>query len=443
MSDPAIPVSTSTESRTLGAVKFIIYSAVGLALMFVNVDIGGTSAIIPQHIMDYIMARAGTYVPYWALLLVLGGGALPFLNGEYKRSRFDLVFTGFKVIGCGIGIMAVFKIGPTFLFEPNMIPFLFDLIVVPISLLLVVSIVSIVLVMNFGLLEFLSTFFEPLMRRVWKTPGASALDAIISFASGYAISVLVTNDLYKSGRYTAREAAIIATGFSTVSIGFMIVIANTLGLMAYWLEFVTSSIVVTFAVTAITARIYPLSRMPDTWYDRPSAAETPYPHLSVINRAFHTAIDVASKAPPLPRMLFDYYRGEAMLMTTSVMSSILSLGLIGLLLNQYTPIFDWIAYIFYPVTLALNLPEPMLTAKAVGSEISEMFIPTLLVVNSDMVTKFVTAVVSVSAVLFWSASIPCLMSTDIPIRLRDILLIWVERTILSLVLTAPIAYWLF
>lgn len=48
-----------------------------------------------------------------------------------------------------------------------------------------------------------------------------------------------------------REAVIIATGFSTVSAAFMIIVAKTLGLMAQWNFYFWSTLVITFIITAI------------------------------------------------------------------------------------------------------------------------------------------------------------------------------------------------
>lgn len=48
------------------------------------------------------------------------------------------------------------------------------------------------------------------------------------------MGLLITNRVYKEGKYTAREAANIATGFSTVSATFMVVVAKTLDLMSIW-----------------------------------------------------------------------------------------------------------------------------------------------------------------------------------------------------------------
>ena len=154
-------------------------------------------------------------------------------------------------------------------------------------------------------------------------------------------------------------------------------------------------------------------------------------------------MEVAQNAEPLWVHLKRYYVGDAMKMASSVTASILTIGLIGLIVANFTPLFDLVGYIFYPFTWILQLPEPMIAAKAAAIEIAEMFLPSLLVVATPLVTKFTIAVTSVSAILFFSASIPSLLSTEIPIKMRNILLIWVVRTIFSLILAAGIAHLFF
>lgn len=46
----------------------------------------------------------------------------------------------------------------------------------------------------------------------------------------------------------------------------MIVVARTLGLLDHWNVYFWSTLVITFIVTALTTRIYPLSKKPNTGY---------------------------------------------------------------------------------------------------------------------------------------------------------------------------------
>ncbi len=131
---------------------------------------------------------------------------------------------------------------------------------------------------------------------------------------------------------------------------------------------------------------------------------------------------------------------DGFVMAMSILPSIMSVGLIGLLLAEYTPVFDWIGYVFYPITWALQLPDAMLAAKAASIGIAEMFLPALLVTEAALVTKFVIGVVSVASILFFSASIPCVLSTEIPISVPKLVWIWFQRTVLALILAIPIAH---
>lgn len=85
----------------------------------------------------------------------------------------------------------------------------------------------------------------------------------------------------------------------------------------------------------------------------------------------------------------------------------------------------------------------MLTAKALSLSIAEMLLPALLVTQAAMVTKFIVAVVSILAILFFSAVIPVILSTDIPLSIRQMIIIWFERVVLTLILVTPIAFLLF
>ncbi len=425
--------------RNSAILKFFLFSGIGVFMFFVNVNINGTSVIPIQHIINFIKKTFEPVIPYFALLMVMAGGLMPILNGSYKTSRFNMIFTVIKLFGSVIGFMAVFQVGPAAIMRADMVPFLFNSVVVPIALMIPVTGIAYVLLLNFGLVEFISAFMQPVMKKVWRTPGESAIDAVVSFSGGYALAVLLTNDLYKKGVYNARESVIISTGFSTVSISFLIVIANTLGFMEHWTLYFFACFFVTFFVTAITARLYPIAKIPEAYYSKKAESTLDYSE-PLLKRAYHAGLKQASEAKPLTFYLKEYYLGDAIKMSSAVTASILVIGLLGMLVAEYTPLFDLAGYIFYPVTWLLRLPEPMLAGKAAAIEIAEMFLPSMLVVESALVTKFTIAVTSVSAILFFSASIPCLLSTDIPVKMKDIFLIWFERTVLSLITAAAIGY---
>lgn len=170
-----------------------------------------------------------------------------------------------------------------------------------------------------------------------------------------------------------KEAAIIATGFSTVSVTFMVVVAKTLGLMPIWNTYFWVTFLVTFAVTALTARLWPLSRMSDEYYDGKGDPEQKVTG-SYMKQAWSEAMKAVGQSKGIGTNIWENLR-DGFIMTMGILPSIMSVGLIGLLLAEYTPVFDWLGYLFYPFTLLLQIPEPLLAAKASAVKSRKCFCP--------------------------------------------------------------------
>ncbi|GHD07858.1 YjiH family protein [Zhihengliuella salsuginis] len=432
--------TTSAPAATRGLWRFFLYSAIGLFMFFVPVTIAWTKTIPLDHLVTLVATLLGGAVKYVALALIAAGTVYPFATGRWRESPLKRVFSFLNIVGLAAGLALVFGVGPGWLFEPDLGPFLFDKLVVPVGLIVPIGAIFLALLVGYGLMEFVGVMLQPIMRPVWRTPGRSAIDAVASFVGSYSLGLLITNRVYQSGRYTARDAAIIATGFSTVSVTFMLIVAKTLDLMHMWLPYFLLTFAVTFAVTAITVRIPPLSRIPDDCFE---GAE-PKPEKQVTTRRFAAAWSeargVLAKAPGLGRNVWDNFK-DGVLMAMAILPSILSVGLIGLVLARYTPVFDWLGYVFFPITWALQLPDPMLAAKASAVGIAEMFLPATVVAgHPSELLRLVIGVVCVSAIIFFSALVPCILATRIPLKLWQMVVIWAQRVALTLILATPAAY---
>ena len=123
-----------------------------------------------------------------------------------------------------------------------------------------------------------------------------------------------------------------------------------------------TTLVVTFIVTAITVRIPPLSRKPDTYVTEEGFPEPVYKE-KMLERAWEDALEVSKSAPSIMKNIAVNLK-DGFIMTMGILPSIMSVGLIGIVLAKFTPTFDWISYIFYPFTWLLQLPEADLPSKA-------------------------------------------------------------------------------
>ncbi|MEH7436594.1 YjiH family protein [Neobacillus drentensis] len=423
----------------MNMVKFFVFSAIGIFVFFVPITLNGKSSIMLDHFVSAIQLAVPSVLPYYALLVILLGAGYPFYKKTWNKDTVTLVFSILKILGFVAGAMFVFNVGPTWFFSPDMAPFLYNKLVISVGLLVPIGSVFLSLLVGYGLLEFIGIFMQPVMRPIWKTPGRSAIDAVASFVGSYSIGLLITNRVFKEGKYSIKEAAVIATGFSTVSATFMIVVAKTLNLMDMWNAYFWITLVVTFIVTAITVRIWPLSKMSDSYYQEMEGDQEVIIKKDRVKTAWKEAMITASESPNFGKNIWDNLK-DGFVMTMGILPSIMSVGLLGLILAEFTPVFDWLGYIFYPFTALVQLPEPMLAAKASAVGIAEMFLPALLVTKAAVVTKFVIAVVSVSSIIFFSAVVPCILSTEIPLTIGKLVVIWFERVVLTILITAPLAY---
>lgn len=426
-----------TKSGTLA--KFILLNLLGIFMFFIPITINGANSIPIDHIVTAIRTIPNFGVIYAGVVIILGA-ILPFYKKTWNKDAVTTVFSVFKVLGIFVYFVAVFGWGPESIHTPGMLPFVFNKVVIPVTMLVPVGAVFLAFLINYGLMEFIGVFMRPVMRPIWKTPGRSAVDAVASFVGSYSVGLLITNRVYKEGYYSTKEACIIATGFSTVSATFMVVVAKTLGLMDRWNLYFWGTLVITFIVTAITTRIYPLSKKPNTGYEGREIIPEP---VAEKGKLFSTALDeglkACDKAPGVLEGVVKNFK-DGLGLALSIGPTLMSIGFFGLVLAEFTPVFDIIGYIFLPFTLLMGFgSEAALMAKGLAISLAEMFLPASVVANASPLVQSVIAIVCVSEILFFSASIPCILSTEIKIDIKDILIVWVERIILSLVLATGFA----
>lgn len=422
-------------SRAGAALKLVLFSFIGIFLFFVPVTIAEKSTILLDHAATAVATQLRPAAVTFVCLLIAYGAIAPFVSGTWKKNVTGMIFSVLRVLGLVLAGMYLAGIGPESFFAPDMLPFLFDKLVLSVGLIVPIGALALAFLIGYGLLEFTGVLVQPVMRPIWRTPGWSAIDAVASFVGSYSLALLITDRVFKEGKYTVREAVIIATGFSTVSATFMIIVAKTLGLMGNWNLYFWTTFVVTFVVSAITARLWPIAGK-----DHPADRDQPLPAgKSRIQTAIDVGLDQAQAAPPLHSLLRDTFL-DGLRMASLILPSIMAVGLLGLLAAKYTPIFDVLGLTLYPFTWIAQFADPMLAAKSLASGLAEMFLPAILLKDADIALKFVAAVVSVSQVLFLSASIPCVLATSIPLSFRDLIVIWYIRTALSILVTAPIAW---
>ncbi len=214
---------------------------------------------------------------------------------------------------------------------------------------------------------------------------------------------------------------------------------------SYWNLYFWTAFLITLLVSLIGVRIYPLRQIADTFYPGVS----PNPELSIRKHLFQVAGEEALKTAEHQESLgrrIVYMMKETIGVLGTVASGTAFFATAGVLLYTYTPLIRWTGCIFYPL-MRLSIPASEAVTACTGAAVSliEVTLPALLVTVGEwsLRTRYMMAVIPVTSIIFLASFVPCLMATDIPVSFKDMILIWLERMLLSVVITGIFAVWLF
>ena len=303
------------------------------------------------------------------------------------------------------------------------------------------------LLVDYGLVDFVGVMVRPIMRPVFKLPGRAAVIMVSAFLGNFSVGHIAVNDQYKTGRMTEREAVVIGTSFSTVSVGFLLVLANNTGLneRGYWNLYFWTAFLITLLVSLVGVRIYPLKQIADDYYPTVKPQPEPVIHENLLKVALEEALEVAEHQQPLAKRI-GYIMKETLGVLGTVASGTAFFATAGVLLYTYTPLVKWVGMVFYPL-MRIAIPRAEAVTACTGAAVSfiEVTIPALLVTVGEwsLRTRYMMAVIPVSSIIFLASFVPCLMATEIPVKFKDMVIIWVERMLLSVLITGIFALILF
>lgn len=422
--------------------KFCTLSLIGIIFFFVPIEVNGVSTIPIEALISFLIATFPTFAKWYAFIIIMIGAFRPLFKKKENKDAVYIIFTITKLVGAFFTIWLFSGYAPEAVTRADHGPFLFNSLAIQVGTLIPIGSIFITFLMDYGFIDFIGQFLKPVMRTIWKTPGKTAVVAVASFMGSTAVGVMMTNDLYKQRKYTLREAVVVVSSFSTVAISFLVVIAKTTDIMNYWTEYFFTSLFVTFAITAITVRIKPLSTLPDTYYKGMEGILEEKIEGNMFKGALSEGLKICEEAGPVGKRVWENILGSFELVF-EVLPNFMSIGVIALIIANYTSVFDICGYIFYPLTWLLRIPEPLLSAKAAFTGLAEMFLPVMLVTEAPLITRFVLCVISVSQILMFSTTIPTIVATEIPVSIKDLVIVWLERTVLGFLLTVPIAFIIF
>ena len=443
------------QSFSIGTyLKFIVPSLLGIFLLMVPISVNGEITLMVAIWADFIDKYIGAYMPTIAVILI----SISFLGiiftklfqpqfilaNNFLRNLFDVgpIVLLTRTLAFIFGILALFQIGPEFIWsEDTGGNILFGLLTTLVAIFFFAGFV-LPLLLDFGLLELFGTLMRKIMRPIFTLPGRSSIDSLVSWLGDGTIGVMLTNKQYEEGFYTKREAAVIGTTFSLVSIDFTIVVLMELDLTHMFLPYYGTIIIAGVVAALIMPRIPPLSRKRDTYYEGAEAQyEEAIPsHLSLLSWGIKQAAERAQKVKSVLPVL----RGgtqNVLAMWLEVVPVVMAIGTIATILAEFTPLFTWLGMPFVPILNLLQIPEAAEAAQTVVVGFADMFLPAILGsgIESEM-TRFVIGTLSVTQLIYMSEVGALLLGSKLPLNMKDLILIFILRTIITLPIIALMAH---
>lgn len=437
--------------------RFIIPSVIGILLLMFPFQYQGETTIVVALLAGKMTSGLESILPTVVLIFITFTGIVTviyklfkpafienneFLNGIFNVSSFWAVV---RVIGLILSFLVYFQIGPEWIWsEDTGGLILYDLILTLFSMFLFAGFLLPFLT-DFGLLEFVGALVTPIMRPVFQLPGRSSIDCIASWVGDGTIGVALTNRQYEEGYYTAKESAIIATTFSAVSITFCLVVLNQVGLVHLFGIYYFTIVLAGIVAAIIMPKIPPLSRKPDTYYTgkKMDIGEDVPKGFTNFEWGTYLAIEKAEKSGNIKnftisglRTVFDMWLG--------VLPAIMAFGTIALIIAESTPLFAWLGVPFIPILKLFQIPYAVEASQTMVVGFADMFLPSVIgaSIPNDM-TRFVIATVSVTQLVYLSEAGAVILGSKIPVSLKDLFLIFIERTLITLPIIAIVAHIIF
>lgn len=465
MSKETIQTNASNHSL-VDFMKFFIPSLLGILLFVFPITYNGEITIPIAILSNYVQDITSNYIDELILGLITISffGALLYnrmkayykkrniqgnsswFNHPFMKSLFDtsilwLVIRGFSFV---FAIFVYFNIGFEAIYSELTGTFVYyDLLPILFAVFLLAGL-FLPLLLNFGLLEFTGTLLKRIMRPVFGLPGRSAVDAIASWLGDGTIGVLLTNKQYEEGFYTEREACVIGTNFSLVSVTFSIVVINTVGLSNLFVPFYLT---VTFAcviAAIIIPKLPPLSKKKNLLVDGRAPQEEIIPkNMTGFSYGLNQALKKVEGQNVVKTILVDGSK-NVLEMWIGVIPIVLTIGTVALILAELTPVFKILGLPFLPILQLLQIPDAAVASTTLFAGFADMLLPSVMIANVESeLTRFVIAAVSVSQLIYLSEVGALLIASKIPVKLKDLIVIFIERTLITLPIIALIAHLIF
>ncbi|OIN06656.1 arginine uptake transporter [Oceanisphaera psychrotolerans] len=431
--------------------RFIIPSLMGVMMFMTPVVING-SLMIP---IVYLIELINGFIKPYMLEVSVAVAVIPSIltavvsfNSRLKAidNRFlqllnpGMKWTIIRLLGAATMLLVYFQVGPEWIWDRDTGGvLLYDVAPVVLAMFFVSS-VLLPLLTDYGLMEFISVLVHKIFSRIFGLPGRAAIDCLTSWLSDSTVGVILTTQQYRNGYYTKREAAVIASSYSIVSIAFSYIVLKFVSMEHVFFSWYFSVAVSGVVCAMIVPRLIPLKNVPNTYFSNRSNASqgsSQGENESHLRWAVRRGVERADRAESPARQVMNGIHAATDVAIT-IYPAMMLLGVIGLSIIKYTTVIQFLATPLVPYLELLQLPEASVAATAIMTGFIDLLMPVILAedIESEL-TRFVIAGVAVNGIIYLTEVAIIILKANIGLNILHLFAIWLIRLIISLpVMTA-------
>ncbi|KEQ18132.1 YjiH family protein [Endozoicomonas numazuensis] len=437
---------------------FLLPSLAGLLLFVMPVMIEGEYTIPVAILAGLLKSMLSGFLPAIITLVLVVSCLLTLLakwfsphwiiDRPFLAGLFDIspIWCLIRVVGMIFVLIGFFRVGPEAIWSESTGGMVLNELMPTLFAVFLFAGLLLPLLMNFGLLELLGTLMTRVMRPLFNLPGRAAIDCIASWLGDGSVGILMTSKQYETAHYTQREAAVIGTTFSAVSITFSLVVIAQVGLEHLFAPFYLTVCLAGVVAAVIVPRLPPLSRKKDlfiTGKGRTGDEEAIPEGFGGLSWGLRLALHKASRVGSPAQVVADGCK-NAIDMVLGVLPVVMGVGTVALMISEYTPIFHYLGLPFLPLLQLLQIPEADIASTTMVVGFADMFVPSILAASiSSEMTRFVIAALSLTQLIYLSEVGALLLGSRIPVSLLELFVIFILRTLVTLPIIAGMAHLIF
>jgi nucleoside recognition membrane protein YjiH len=439
--------STKNRSSLKSPLLFIIPSLLGIILFMIPIKYNGEITIPVAILSNFLADVLGNGLTSIITITVCVSAVISVITKIFKPNiivKNDFLSNLFnvgplwliaRIIGATFCVITLFNAGPKAIISDTTGAFVLnDLLTILFTIFFFAGLL-LPLLLNFGLLEFFGTMLTKVMRPIFKLPGRSSIDCITSWLGDGTLGVMLTSKQYEDGFYSKREAVIIGTTFSAVSITFSLIVIDTVGLAHLFIPFYLTVSLSGVIAAIIIPRIYPLNKIPDKYYNNKenNDIESIPEGYTSLSWGYKKALEKASKNSDLKGFFIDGLK-NVIDMWFAVLPIVMAMATSALIIAEYTSVFQILGTPFIPYLKLLGIPEAAAASQTLVVGFADMLLPSVLAANTitSEMTKFIIACTSVSQLIYMSEVGGVLLGSKIPVSFKQLVILFIERTLITL-----------